>query len=760
MKLSDLNPDDIQTIQSSASPENNAPLRLSDLNSEDIQTISPAKKSLITPEMHSKFQKGQDQSDAILKGVTSGAMLGGEGVLGGAIQSGLDLGQAGLNKLGLASPSPTQVNAQLASQGATGNIGPTGEKDLYYQGKHETNADFDATQAKNPKLFGAAQLAGGLALPLGSAVKGAQGATAAARIGNAALSGVKTGAAVGAGAGFLGGRSDLGGAEANPLGVAKDVAIGTALGAGTGGLLGGGASALSEGAQALTGGWKNLAANRAAAAMNLNSEKNMGPVARADNAIKQGYSAGQADAKPVGQTLLEQDALPSNPFASKKTIQDKLQSKINNMESELDPMLDNIQENTTGKAADQEQSFLEKAKQYKKFLDMQKSLAKHVPEPAPTAAQDAQAALPSASGDIPPVSSEQISPTNIPNTEAIGDTGGLDTDTVNQLRQQLNPIEQQHANVQGENPGIDLAEQLSPQPENPMQMGSGESTTLLPKANLVEPEAPLGVLNKQALGDKFDEIANNAISEFNPNLPRSGQVIAKLKSDSDVFKQQVIDAANDPMKLNALKRDLYKEAEMINQEAYVPGKELPPQAKAEINLRKAQANAVKTQIEALGDQLEPGLGKKIANTNASIGNLVAASKGLNKTKPAVTSVSDLLSPIKTATKAIIGRPADILAAKAANAMPGMAGDASQFAAGTSLPGSIAGKQVEQNIYNRNNAVYKEYAQKLLSNPQYAHIGNKLNKALQENNSIERAQALFLIQQTAGARTFLDNKGGQ
>ena len=112
------------------------PKGLSDSEAEELKMLQKDKS--IGPEELAKFQKNKDISDAVVKGVTSGATLGGQGVLGGAIQAGLDLGQKGLNKMGLASPSPTQVSSQLAKQGATGDVGPTSDKDLYYQGKHET----------------------------------------------------------------------------------------------------------------------------------------------------------------------------------------------------------------------------------------------------------------------------------------------------------------------------------------------------------------------------------------------------------------------------------------------------------------------------------------------------------------------------------------------------------------------------------------------------------------------------------------------
>lgn len=74
-----------------------------------------------------------DASDA-LKGYSSGAAFGMAPIMGGAIQAGLDMGQKGLNKLGLASPSPSQVGAKLKASGATGDIGATTSTDMLHQG--------------------------------------------------------------------------------------------------------------------------------------------------------------------------------------------------------------------------------------------------------------------------------------------------------------------------------------------------------------------------------------------------------------------------------------------------------------------------------------------------------------------------------------------------------------------------------------------------------------------------------------------------
>lgn len=114
----------------------------------------------------------EDSSD-LLHGITHGAMLGGQDEAGGGLQAILDMGQKGLNKLGLAGPSPTQVNADLKSKGFTGDIGPTSEAELYRQGQQETKKEFDAADKRSPYLYTAGQLGGGIAT--GSTIAGGLG---------------------------------------------------------------------------------------------------------------------------------------------------------------------------------------------------------------------------------------------------------------------------------------------------------------------------------------------------------------------------------------------------------------------------------------------------------------------------------------------------------------------------------------------------------------------------------------------------------
>lgn len=727
-----LSPDEQAELEAlQASPAPAAPKASGGLSDDEAAELKALQSnSQITPEMHAQFQKGQDQSDAVLAGAGSGLLLGGQNMLGGAIQAGLDMGQKGLNKLGLASPSPTQVNAKLAAQGTTGDVGPTNDKDLYYQGKHETEANIDKIQGKNPIAFGTSQVLGGMALPIGAAGQAAKGATVAARVGNAALKGGLTGLGVGAGAGFLGGKNDLAGPQANPAGVAKDTAIGAGIGALTGGLGSAGIQGAAE--LPIQSTLSKIANNRMGAAYNIDPKVNA--------------------AKGVGQTMLDNN-IGTNPLSGIDSVKAGVQNKIESLENELQPILKDASDTTTPKAKADEETFLDKLKSYKKFLDAKKGLDKHTPAPdMTTPSQDAQAAMPSAQGDAPPVSQSELNPQSAPTPEVSGDSGGLDPDTVNQLRQQMNPMEAQHADVTGESPAID-PDQLKPQAQDPMQAGDGESTTLLPEGNPTMPDVPQGLVTKQQLINQFDNIISDATKGFN-KTPEDQAMAQKLTQGLDDFKQQIASAGNDPMALNEIKRRLYAQIKQMSSTAYAPGNEA---VAPKIKMYQAIGNMLKTQVENLVNTVSPGAGSKVADINGNMSNLLAAQKGLNKSKPADIGLDALISPVKTAAKAIIGKPADVALANGADYLSKLNGSSLVDSAQNALP-AIENKKVQGNIYNRDKQKYSEYAQKLSANPTTAHIGKSLSDALATNNSLSKAQALFLIQQNPQARKVIDESG--
>lgn len=176
--------------------------------------------------------------DSALEGGRQGITAGFSDEGSGGVGAGMDAAQALLNKLGLASPSPTQVSEQLASQGVKGDVGPQSTLDMYRQFRDEDRTKMEAAQKANPGSFIGGALAGGLAStplipnsilsPLGNA---AQGASLATR----ALTGAGNATRMGAIAGLGAGKSDL--TQGDVPGAIMDTGAGMASGMALGGAL-------------------------------------------------------------------------------------------------------------------------------------------------------------------------------------------------------------------------------------------------------------------------------------------------------------------------------------------------------------------------------------------------------------------------------------------------------------------------------------------------------------------------------------------
>jgi len=125
-----------------------------------------------------------DNTPALGRGGIQSFLMNGADELGGLGMKTLDLGQAGLNKIGLTGPSPSQVNQQLLDQGFTGDL----RTDMYRQGQEETEAEFKAAEQESPWLYGLGQLGGAVASGMMTAplLAGAGTAIGASKAGSAA----------------------------------------------------------------------------------------------------------------------------------------------------------------------------------------------------------------------------------------------------------------------------------------------------------------------------------------------------------------------------------------------------------------------------------------------------------------------------------------------------------------------------------------------------------------------------------------------
>lgn len=231
MKLSDLNPDEIEVV---SQPE---PTKLSDLGDTDFEVVEPEKQI--------------SKLESFGRGARQGATMGFGEEIGAGIGAGLDVGQRILNELGLASPSPTQVAEQLKAKGIT-NAGPTSAQELYTQLRDEDRAAEAAAMKANPLTYGAGAITGGIAtsplMPtaLTAPVQVAKTAGLGAKVAAGAASAIPTGLIAGAGTS----EADL--TQGDIQGLGEDILTGGLTGAAVGGILpvvGAGLSKVASGAK-------------------------------------------------------------------------------------------------------------------------------------------------------------------------------------------------------------------------------------------------------------------------------------------------------------------------------------------------------------------------------------------------------------------------------------------------------------------------------------------------------------------------------
>lgn len=169
---------------------------MSDFDPKDIHKDVTAD---FAPEDISPEKMGAGQ--AALLGAEQGLTLGNSDEMSGGIGAGLDKTQALMAKLGLAEPSPTEVNAKLASEGTQGKFGPKSTLDLYKEMRDEERAKIKKGAEDQPgatlagNVGGAALLApfAGTLSPFAAEAGAGIGTNIATGIGNAVLPGAIAG---------------------------------------------------------------------------------------------------------------------------------------------------------------------------------------------------------------------------------------------------------------------------------------------------------------------------------------------------------------------------------------------------------------------------------------------------------------------------------------------------------------------------------------------------------------------------------------
>lgn len=165
------------------------------------------------------------------RGLVQGSTAGFADELGGAVQGGLD------SIYGLFGDSPSEVNARLAEQGFTGDVGPTSSGQMYTQGRDEMRELDRQAKEANPSAYTAGEIGGGIASSFVPGLNLGKGASLAKIAAQSAA---------------MGGAAGLGLSDADlTKGEFGQAAWDTAKGAAVGGAIGAGSELAARGISAL-----------------------------------------------------------------------------------------------------------------------------------------------------------------------------------------------------------------------------------------------------------------------------------------------------------------------------------------------------------------------------------------------------------------------------------------------------------------------------------------------------------------------------
>jgi len=166
-------------------PKGNDEFDFSDFDNE------PAEMSSEITEPEAKIGKGE----SALKGAQQGLTFGFADEIGAGIETGLDKTQMLLNKLGLASESPSQVSERMKNEGFTGDI----PENSYQDTLQDKRKEFKDAEEANPGSYFAGELGAGLLIPGGATTNALKTGGKLAKTAKLAGIGAAAGGAIGAG---------------------------------------------------------------------------------------------------------------------------------------------------------------------------------------------------------------------------------------------------------------------------------------------------------------------------------------------------------------------------------------------------------------------------------------------------------------------------------------------------------------------------------------------------------------------------------
>lgn len=279
----------------------------------------------------------------------------------------------------------------------------------------------------------------------------------------------------------------------------------------------------------------------------------------------------------------------------------------------------------------------------------------------------------------------------------------------------------------------------------------------------------------EAVGNVGDKSAN-FLYEFRESLandPDANKIMDGIeKKYIPYIQNNIVPADGDLTKLMAVKKALQDKATDLSAAAYdQPASDLKPEAE----FVKRLGGIVRQHIEDLANEVDPGAGEQIAQTNKKLSDLYsfrdAAKKLMDKGSTGSTFGKVLDIPAKILTDNSTERLAKMATAKVANqtakAISTPAGQIAQKAV-TNIPlstvtnpftqGRIQEKynpsestRVATNLYNATDDSLKEVASKMTSTPGLQFYGDHLNRAIDTNDVGEKNRAIFLILQNPQSR---------